>query len=272
MDAPLLSGDEIPITEEEEEFMVNKYELYGKVVGMLGALMLSTRPDLAYSVGQLRQYLTFPRRHHFQALKRVVRYLKATVDFGMVYDRRAKRTIVGYVDSDHAANTDDRVSVSGYVFLFAGAAFAWKSKRQRGTICGRLREHETEEQREERKTSDASRSTAESELRALDLGTREALWIRKLAKAFRMPEGDSPLPIREDNQACYFIAKNNKWTSGTKHVATMYFAVRDDIIDKRIDLIPVASKDNFADIFTKPLKPHDFEKFRLAIGVRSASV
>jgi hypothetical protein len=121
-------------------------------------------------------------------------------------------------------------------------------------------------------TADAARSTAESELRALDLGSRDALWIRKLAKAFRMPEGDLPVPIYEDNQACFYIAKNNKWTSATKHVANMYFAVRDDIIDERIDLLPVDSKDNLADIFTKPLKQKNFEKFRSAIGVRDASV
>jgi hypothetical protein len=87
-----------------------------------------------------------------------------------------------------------------------------------------------------------------------------------------MPEGDLPLPLYEDNQACYYMAKNGKWTNATKHVATMYFAVRDDIIDERIDLLPVDSRDNLAGIFTKPLTQKNFERFREAIGVRDASV
>ena len=73
--------------------------------------------------------------------------------------------------------------------------------------------------------------------------------------------------MHEDNEACYYIAKGSRWSSQTKHVATMYYAVRDDIIDGRIDLIPVASTDNIADIFTKPLKRVLFEKFRMAMGV-----
>ena len=272
MDTPLSRGDHIPLTEEEEEFMADKYEQYGHVVGMLGALMLSTRPDLAYCVGQVRQYTAFPRRHHYQALKRIVRYVKGTMKYGLVFDKEAPSGIVGYVDADHAANIDDRTSISGVVFIFMGAAFVHRSKKQRGQISGRPREGETEKDRQERVTADAARSSAESELRALDLGSRDALWIRKLAKAFRMPEGDLPVPIYEDNQACFYIAKNNKWTSATKHVANMYFAVRDDIIDERIDLLPVDSKDNLADIFTKPLRQKNFEKFRSAIGVRDASV
>ena len=272
MDTPLSRGDNIPLTEEEEEFMADKYEQFGHVVGMLGALMLSTRPDIAYCVGQVRQYTAFPRRHHYMALKRIVRYVKGTINFGLVFSKDAAPGIVGYVDADHAANVDDRSSVSGTTFLYMGAAFASRSKKQRGRISGRPREGETEEDRQKKETADAARSSAESELRALDLGCRDGLWILKLAKAFRMPEGDVPMPVYEDNQACYYIAKSSKWTSATKHVATMYFAVRDDILDQRIDLRPVDSKDNLADLFTKPLRQKNFEKFRLAIGVRDASV
>ena len=149
-----------------------------------------------------------------------------------------------------------------------------RSKKQKGSILGESRdgELEKEEDRKKKVTADAARSTAESELRALDLGTRDALWLRKMAEALRMPDGDTAIPIYEDNQSCYYIAKNNKWTSATKHVANMYFAVRDDIVDERIDLRPVDSKDNLADMFTKALKPVCFERFRLAIGVRDASV
>ena len=272
IDAALSKGEEIPLTEEEEEFMADKYEQYGHVVGMLGALALTTRPDLAYAVGQVRQYTAFPRRHHYQALKRIVRYVKGTIHYGIVFSKDASSKITGYVDADHATNKDDRTSISGTVFLFMGAAIVYRSKKQKGSIMGELRDGEKEEDRKKKVTADAARSTAESELRALDLGTRDALWLRKMAEAFRMPDGETAIPIYEDNQSCYYIAKNNKWTSATKHVANMYFAVRDDIVDERIDLRPVDTKDNLADMFTKALRPVCFERFRLAIGVRDASV
>ena len=115
-------------------------------------------------------------------------------------------------------------------------------------------------------TSDRARSSCEAELRALDLATREALWLRKLGKSLRVPASET-IPIYEDNEAAYYIAKGSKWSSDTKHIATMYYAVRDDIIDERIDLCPIASKDNMSDMFTKPLKRVLFEKFRLAMGV-----
>jgi len=111
--------------------MADKYEQYGHVVGMLGALALTTRPDLAYAVGQVRQYTAFPRRHHYQALKRIVRYVKGTIHYGIVFSKDASSKITGYVDADHATNKDDRTSISGTVFLFMGAAIVYRSKKQR---------------------------------------------------------------------------------------------------------------------------------------------
>jgi hypothetical protein len=268
----LTRGDEMAISEEEEEFMADKYEQYGRVVGMLGSLMLATRPDLAFCVGQVRQYTSFPRRHHYLALKRIVRYLKGTSNFGLVFDKNASSSIIGYVDADHASNIDDRSSISGRVFLFLGAAFVYGSTKQRGRVVGRLRPGEVEGDRQRKVASDAARSTEESELRALDVGCRDALWIRKLARALRLPEGDAAIPVYEDNQSCYYVAKNNKWTNATKHLATMYFACRDDILDERVDLRPIDSKANPADMFTKPLRRQSFEQFRDQIGVRDASL
>ena len=271
METILTKGEDIPITQEEEEFMADKYEQYSHVVGMLGHLMQATRPDLAFSVAQLRQYVSCPRRHHYAALKRVVRYVNGTLTWGLVFDKTLPTTIIGCVDSDFANDVDSRRSWSGYAFLSMGAAVAFKSKKQRVTIQGTLRKGETDKDRTKRKTSDVSRSTQEAEIRALDLADRKALWLRKLSKALRMEEVDKPLVIKEDNQACYYIMKRSTWSAATKHVATMYFAIRDDIVDDRVDIIPVDSKDNWADIFTKPLRRVLFQKFRSALGVRDCS-
>ena len=264
METHLVKGTELPFTEEESEFMANKYETYGTVVGMMSYLANGTRPDLSYSVGQVQLYTQFPRRHHWQALMRIVRYVKGTLNYGLLFQANGEKMIMGSCDSDHAGNTDDRTSTSGYVFTYLGTAFSWKSKKQCGKQQGRLRAGE--EESDKRVTSDAARSSCESELRALDLATREALWLRKLGKALKIPSSET-IPVHEDNEAAYYIAKGSKWSAETKHVATMYYAVRDDIMDKRIDLRPIASKDNMSDMFTKPLKRVLFERFRLAMGV-----
>jgi hypothetical protein len=236
---------------------------------MTSYLASGTRPDLAYSVGQVQLYTAFPRRHHWAALMRIMRYIKGTINHGLAFYADGEKKIVGWCDSDWAGNESDRTSTSGYVFTYLGTAFSWKSKKQSGKTQGKPRKGEDPKDNK-RVTSDTSRSSAEAELRALDLADREALWLRKLASDLRVPSSET-IPIHEDNEACYYIAKGSKWSSQTKHVATMYYAVRDDITDGRIDLIPVDSKDNLADIFTKPLKRVLFERFRKALGVRDVS-
>ena len=273
METPLRKGTWESFTEEEAEFMATKYEMYGTLTGMLSYLANGTRPDLAYSVGQCQQYTSFPRKAHWMALIRIVRYVAGTINYGLRFHANSQERIMMHVDSDHAGNVDDRTSTSGYVATYMGAAIAWKSKKQSGTRSGRLRENESESDPEhnQRVTSDAARSSAESELRALDLGTREALWLRKIGNALQVPECET-LPIFEDNEACYYIAKGSRWSSQTKHVSTMYYAVRDDIVDQRIDLFPIDTKDNMADMFTKPLKRVMFERLRKAMGVNDISV
>ena len=146
----------------------------------------------------------------------MVRYVNGTLTWGLVFDKTLPTTIIGCVDSDFANDVDSRRSWSGYAFLSMGAAVAFKSKKQRGTIQGTLRKGETDKDRTKRKTSDVSRSTQEAEIRALDLADRKALWLRKLSKALRMEDAGKPLVIKEDNQACYYIMKRSTWSAATK--------------------------------------------------------
>ena len=75
------------------------------------------------------------------------------------------------------------------------------------------------------------------------------------------------IPIHEDNEACYHIAKGSQWSAASKHMDVMYKAICSDIEDKRVDLLPVASADNLADMFTKPLKAVLFARMRTQLGV-----
>ena len=130
------------------------------------------------------------------------------------------------------------------VALYNGAATSWSVKTQTGV----------------------SRSTAEAELAALDLGTREALWYRKLGMSLQM-DGAETIEIFEDNSACLAIANGSKWSARTKHVDVKHFAVRDDVAQGRVKVSDIASEENPADCLTKPLGVLKFEKFRTMMGV-----
>jgi hypothetical protein len=80
--------------------------------------------------------------------------------------------------------------------------------------------------------------------------------------------GHSPIVIHEDNEAAIAISNKSQRTERTKHIDVQFFAVCDDIANKRLRVSPVASEDNVADIFTKPLAAEKFRKFRAELGVR----
>jgi len=128
---------------------------------------------------------------------------------------------------------------------------SWKSKKQPGR---------------------AARSTAEAELNALDQAVREALWLGKMCKGLDIgssynEQGHPTMLIYEDNEACWNIANGSRWSAETKHVDVKYFACRDDVRHHRVEIHRIATDENPADLFTKPLKRIKFEKFRAMMGV-----
>lgn len=102
---------------------------YKQLVGSLRYLT-ATRPDLIYSVNVVSRYMENPRGEHMMAVKRILRYVQGTTDYGIQYLRGGEERLVGYVDSDYAGDEDDRKSTSGYTFMFGGGAVSWSSKKQ----------------------------------------------------------------------------------------------------------------------------------------------
>jgi transposase InsO family protein len=102
-------------------------QLYQRTVGALMYLMLGTRPDLAYTVAALGQHSACPGIDHQHALDHAFRYLRATSDWKLVFQRGVSNRIVlkGFVDADWASNVNDRKSTSGFVFMLAGGAISW---------------------------------------------------------------------------------------------------------------------------------------------------
>ena len=131
---PISKGDRLnkqqcPKNELEKEDM--KTKPYSRLVGSLMYAQVCTRPDLAYAVGMLARFQSNPGHEHWTAGKKVLRYLQKTKSYNLVYRRVKDLEVEGYSDSDFAGQfLESGKSTSGYVFMLAGGAVAWKSVKQ----------------------------------------------------------------------------------------------------------------------------------------------
>ena len=142
------------MTAEEKEYM--KSEPYASVVGSLMYVMLCTIPDICYSVGIVSRYQSNPGREHWTAVKHILKYLRRTRDYMLVYHGDDLAPI-GYTDSDFQSDADLRKSTSGYFFTLGGATVSWRSIKQ----------------------SCIAYSTMEAEYVAALEAVKEAVWLRK---------------------------------------------------------------------------------------------
>jgi hypothetical protein len=135
---------------------------YARLLGELQFLTNATRPDIAYAVNRLAAYTANPSLQHIGVLKRVLRYLKGTKSLGITYskfprDYENANSSHGFADAAYA-NADGCKSTSGYVFIAAGGAITWRSKKQ----------------------TTVALSSTEAEYVALSEASREACWLRSL--------------------------------------------------------------------------------------------
>lgn len=101
---------------------------YRQLVGSLNYLTL-TRLDIAYSVGLVSRYMSKPQQSHLKVAKRILRYIKGTLNYALFYDANADFTLKGYSDSDLGGDPNDGRSTSGYYFFLGSGTISWKSKK-----------------------------------------------------------------------------------------------------------------------------------------------
>lgn len=218
---------------------------FSSLIGELLWLAMNARPDIAFAVQVLSRSLKNPKDCHWTAAKRVVRYLLGTSELALQYSSQASDKPICYTDADWARDPSDRKSMSGYVFLLAGAAVIWKVKRQ--TIV--------------------ALSTAEAEYIAASYATREAIWFRSFFAEIGRSFKSDPLKILVDNQAAIKMAANPVYLSKTKHIDIAVHHIRDEFKAGRVAFSYVPGTDNVADIFTKPLPPSLHSKCVSALGL-----
>lgn len=219
-------------------------QLYQSAVGTLLYLSSATRPDITYAVGNVAKFCSKPTKQHWIAVKRILRYLKGTHTYGLLYTKQSISTCVGFSDSDWGGDLDDRKSTSGYVFQIGKTAVSWKSKKQ---ACVAL-------------------STAEAEYIALASTVQESLWMQQLLSDLKK-EPVKQMVIFEDNQSTISMSKNPQFHGRSKHISIKYHFIRDQVNNGKIELRYCNTTDMIADIMTKGLNGEQFEKLRCMIGV-----
>ncbi|KAG8489409.1 hypothetical protein CXB51_017388 [Gossypium anomalum] len=221
---PVALGEKLSSTSEHDRIDERGYR---SLVGCL-LYLTATRPDILYAVGLLSRFIYCCNVAHFKAVKRVLRYVKGTLNFGVKFGRSKELKLVGYSDSDWS-----RIK-----------CFSWSSKKQQIV----------------------AQSTAEAEYIAAATTVNQAIWLRKLLDDLNARQMEAT-EIKVDNQSAVTIAKNPVFHGKTKHFKIRYHFVREAKLAKEICLVHCCSRDQLADVLTKPLAAGRFECLREEIGV-----
>jgi transposase InsO family protein len=244
----------------DENSEIDRKFPYRQAIGALMYLSVCTRPDLATAISILSKFNANPQPEHWQAVKRVFRYLKGTMGLGILYSNEPnqnqacingdpiKHHLFGYADASWADDLQDRRSTTGYVFMFNNAPISWCCRRQ----------------------STVALSSTEAEYMALADATQEALWILKLMKDLEYQDA-VPLNIYEDNQGCIAIAHDPTMHKRTKHIDTKHHFLRQHIQERTITLNYCETNLMLADFMTKPLARPKFEDLRRRMNIINLS-
>lgn len=228
---------------------------YRSAVGCLSYLQAMIRPDITMAVQQCARFCNEPKREHEEAVKRICRYLLNTKNDGLVMKPDKSRGLECYVDADWAGSWLDRSSHdplsshsrTGFVILYAGCPIIWASKMQQLIAL----------------------STTEAEYIALSTALRDVIYVINLlddlrAHGFNVHHPTPKITCRtfEDNKSCIEIATNHKTRPRTKHLSVRLHHFRSHVVDKTITIEHVSTKEQIADMFTKPLPRDQFMKLR----------
>ena len=220
---------------------------YSRVIGCLMYAMTCTRPDIAFAVGKLSRYTSNPSTQHWQAIHRVLKYLKKTMDYSLTYTGYPS-VLEGYTDASWISNTEDNSSTSGWVFLLGGGAISWASKKQ---TC-------------------ITSSTMESEFVALAAAGKEAEWLKNLLLEIPLWfKPMAPISIRCDSAATLAKAYSQMYNGKSRHLGVRHSMIRELIMNGVISIEFVRSQQNLADHLTKGLARDLVIKSAKGMGLKS---
>ncbi|XP_062114705.1 secreted RxLR effector protein 161-like [Humulus lupulus] len=152
-----------------------------------------------------------PKKSHLEVVRRILRYIKGTIDYGLMCKKGESCKLVGYCDTDYAGDHDTRRSTTGYMFMLGSGMISWCSKRQLTVPL----------------------STTEAEYRAAAMAAQENTWLIQLIKDLHQPI-DYAMPLYCDNQSTIRLAENSVFHARTKHVEVHYHFLREKVLQDEI--------------------------------------
>ncbi|KDR64976.1 hypothetical protein GALMADRAFT_82453 [Galerina marginata CBS 339.88] len=222
---------------------------YQEAVGSLMHIAVNTRPDIAFAVQQVAQFMSNPGQPHWKAVKRIIAYLKTTRDLTLTLGGRpssqsAASPLIAYSDSDHCNSRDHARSISGFGLFYGQGVFSWSAKKQTSTAT----------------------STGEAELYAgLRAGT-EITWIRSFLFEIGLEQKSATTLKIDNNSAISMMDPPSNVRRLVKHVHISFYWIREAVLAQVIHPTHVPTDDNIADIFTKPLPIARHQKLAKLLG------
>jgi hypothetical protein len=203
--------------------------LYKRLVGSL-MYLTTTRPHIMFAMSLISRFMETPKSTHWQAGKRILRYVARTTNFGIRYTSSLNFELIGYTDSDFAGSIDDKKNTSRYIFSLRSKAVAWASKKQPIVTL----------------------SSTEAEYVATAAAPCQAVWMRRVLNEL-LHDQKNATQIACDNKSSIALSNNHVFHKQSKHIDTRYHFIRALINGKEISVQFCRSEEQFADIFTKPL-------------------
>ncbi|XP_074353053.1 secreted RxLR effector protein 161-like [Apium graveolens] len=219
---------------------------YRSFVGSL-MYLTATRPDITYGVSLISKFIEQPKKTHWEAGKRILRYVRGTLGDGLYYQKANNSKVLGYCDSDWAASVDDSKSTSENVFFVGSCAIKWISKKQQVVAL----------------------STAEAKYISLSLASCQALWITRVLEDLKHAAKESPI-IYCDSKSMIALTKYPVFHGKSKHIRIKYHFIRDLLKKGEVVIQHCESQDQIGDIFTKPLRSDIFKELKNKLGTRKS--
>ncbi|CAM8993619.1 unnamed protein product [Rhodiola kirilowii] len=231
----------LKITKDDAGTKVDR-TMYRSMIGSL-LYLTASRPNITYAVQVCARYQADPKESYLLQVKRIIKYVCGTVDFGIWYTKDTNPHLVGYYDVNWAGNAKDWKSTSGGCFFLGNNMVSWFSKKQ----------------------NSISLSTVEAEYIAAGSCCTQLLWMKQMLSEYGVEQNE--MTSYCDNMSAISISKNPVQHSRMKHIDIRHHFIRELVEQKVVTLKHVTTDKQLADIFTKPLDATQFETLRSSLGL-----
>jgi hypothetical protein len=217
--------------------------IYQRLVRQL-IYLSHTRPDIAYAISVVSQFMHSPREPHMEAIYRIFRYLKSSPGKGLLFSQHDHFKIEAYTDTNWVSSIMDRRSTSSYCTFVRGNLVTWWSKKQ----------------------SMVARSSAKAEFRAIAQGVCKTLWLKILLKELGFDSNDS-MRLYCNNKTAISIAHNLVQHDRTKHVEIVRHFIKEKLREGIICTPYVKTGEQLTDMLTKGVSSSIFHSALSKLGM-----